>query len=171
MRLSVDDSWRVAATRHDGPWCGYPARDWLPARPAATTESLLDARGLADHRRAVSTLAEMFHTGQLGRMSALGVAGSGKRVVVRELARCARARFADRLAPDRLAVCGPGARTACSRRRRRRRRPRGAFLDAALGGQPHVFLVVGEDEVRSIGGVAIGRVRRTRSCRRSARER
>ena len=112
----------------------------------------------------VPILAEMFHAaGARPRVSAIwGAVGSGKRVVAGELARIARVEgfvpVAARLIASRQAELWSGrslfviAGTADEGAWR-------AFLMAALAAaQPHVLLLIGEDESGSIGGVRVGRL-------------
>ena len=115
-------------------------------------------------RPAVAALAEMFHLagGPRPHIAAIwGPRGSGKRVLVAELARVARMRgfvpVASHLVGSRQAalwrgrslfVIGSGREHAWR-----------AVLEAALGtAQPHVVLLVGEDESRSVDGLACGRL-------------
>ena len=119
-------------------------------------------------RRAVSALAEMFHAagGVRPHISAVwGPPGSGRGMVVRELARIARtngfvpvasrlidSRYAGLLRGRSLFVIADGDDAGGAT-------PWSAPLDAALSApQPHVFLMVGEVECRSVDGVALGRV-------------
>ncbi|HMB79874.1 MAG TPA: hypothetical protein VKI43_07395, partial [Vicinamibacterales bacterium] len=112
---------------------------------------------------ALPVLAEMFHShdGARPRVAALwGPRGAGKRVLVGELARIARARgfvpVAARLIGSRQAELWRG-RSLFVIADAADERPWSAFLDAALRtAQPHALLLVGEEECRSIGGVALG---------------
>jgi DNA-binding NtrC family response regulator/tetratricopeptide (TPR) repeat protein len=133
----------------------------------APADSLpLSDRGLRFvERRAVAALAEMFQGthGTRPHVSALwGAPGSGKHVVVRLLARFARihgfvpvasqligSRYAELWRGRSLFVIAEGTSHA----------PWSAFLDAALRtSQPHGYLIVGENECRSVHGIALGRL-------------
>ena len=113
----------------------------------------------------VAALAEMFHASVGGRphvASLWGPRGAGKQVIAGELARIARLQgfvpVAARLLGSRQAELWRGrslfviAETAdetawC------------AFLSAAMTEpQPHVLLLVGEDECRSVSGIAVRRM-------------
>jgi DNA-binding NtrC family response regulator len=137
---------------------GYPAQE----------EGEPGELGIADcglrmvEQPAVTALAEMFHTAGGARPHVTGLwgpPGAGKRVLVGELARIARTKgfvpVAARLIDSRQAglwrgrslfVIADGAAEGVW----------SAFLNAALrDAQPHVLLLVGEDECRSIGGVVV----------------
>jgi DNA-binding NtrC family response regulator len=146
---------------------------WLPEAGAGYPEERHDAadtmpvsdRGLQIlEQPAVPILAEMFHAaGARPRVSALwGAAGSGKRIVTGELARIARVNgFVPVAAPliasrqaslwngrTLFVIADAGDQGAWQ-----------AFLNAALTeAQPHVLLLVGEDECLSTGGVGVGRL-------------
>ena len=139
---------------------GYPEE---PDDGAADTPLRVRGLGLIE-RRAVSVLAEMFHDGSCRpSVAALcGPPGSGKRIVVREIARIARmcgfVPVASRLVASRyselwrgrsLLILGDEADS--------HRWP--AFLDVAVrNAQPHVLLMIGNDECRSIDSVRLERV-------------
>ena len=111
---------------------------------------------------AVRALAEMFHAGGAGRLqvSALyGPPGAGKGVIAGELARIARINgyvpVAARLIGGRRADLWRG-RSLFVIADAAGKDTWTAFLTAAVAGpQPHVLLLVGEDECRSIGGVVV----------------
>jgi len=139
---------------------GYPEE---PDDGAADTPLRVRGLGIIE-RRAVSVLAEMFHDGSCRPLVAAlcGPPGSGKRIVVREIARIARMRgfvpVASRLVASRyselwrgrsLLILGDEADS--------HRWP--AFLDVAVrDAQPHVLLMIGNDECRSIDSVRLERV-------------
>ncbi len=116
-------------------------------------------------RPAVLALAEMFDAahGSRPRVSALfGPAGSGKSAIAGELARIARLKgfvpVAARLILSRQAELWQG-RSLFVIADEADERTWTAFLNAAMtDSQPHVLLRVGEDELRSVGGVSVGRV-------------
>ncbi len=144
------------------PESGYPC----DASDQSATDMPLRLRGLAlIERPAVRTLAEMFEpaSGPRPHVSALwGPRGSGKSLVVCELARMARIRgfvpVASRLMLGRFAELwrdrsvfviddgGDGAAWT-------------ALLHAALrASQPHALLMVGSEEHRSVDGVGLERI-------------
>jgi len=143
------------------PGMGYPRE---PDDGAAEMPLRLRGLGLIE-RRAVSALSEMFHDagGCRSSVAALcGPPGSGKRIVVRELARIARMRgfvpVASRLVASRYAELWRGrSLLVLGDEADRHRWP--AFLDVAVrDAQPHVLLMVGNDECRSIDSVRLERV-------------
>jgi DNA-binding NtrC family response regulator len=129
-------------------------------------ETPLRLRGLgAIERRAVSVLSEMFAGigGCRPHVAALsGLPGSGKRVVVRELARIARMHgfvpVASRLVASRYAeMCRGRSLFVIGDEGDNNRWP--AFVDVAVrDAQPHVLLMVGNGECRSIDSVRLDRV-------------
>jgi DNA-binding NtrC family response regulator/tetratricopeptide (TPR) repeat protein len=141
---------------------GYPCE----ADGDALADAPLDARAvLVIGRRAAAPLAEMFHTasGPRPHIAALwGPPGSGKTVLVRQLAQVARVNgfvpVAARLAGGRYATLwhgrslliiddGPDG-TAWT-----------AMLDRATRTPyPHVLLIAGVDEQRTVDGVAMDRI-------------
>jgi DNA-binding NtrC family response regulator len=140
---------------------GYPQE-----ADADAAETPLRARGLAIiDRQGVSALSEMFHGigGTRPHLAALwGPPGSGKRTAVRELARVARVHgfvpVASRLVASRYAELWRG-RTLFVIGDGEGGNRWSAFLDVALRDpQPHVLLMVGNEEWRSIDGVRLGRV-------------
>ncbi len=114
-------------------------------------------------RLAVPALAEMFHTagGARPHVAALwGPPGAGKRLLVGELARIARTKgfvpVAARLIDSRQAGLWRG-RSLFVIADAAEERVWSALLNVALrDAQPHVLLLVGEDECRSISGVVVG---------------
>jgi len=132
----------------------------------APADMPLDARAIAlIDRRAVASFAEMFlpTSGSRPHIAALwGPPGCGKTTVVRHLARTARINgfipVAARFAGGRYAELwqgrslfviddGPGGGAWT------------ALLDAATRSpQPHVLLIVGNDEQRTVDGVALDRI-------------
>jgi tetratricopeptide (TPR) repeat protein len=132
----------------------------------AAADMPLRLRGLGIiERRAVSVLSEMFHGFGGCRPSAAalsGPPGSGKRLVVRELARTARLHgfvpVTSRLVTSRCAALWRGRSVfVIGDEADRDRWP--AFLDAAVrDALPHVLLVVGSGEHRSIDTVRLERV-------------
>jgi DNA-binding NtrC family response regulator/tetratricopeptide (TPR) repeat protein len=113
-------------------------------------------------RPEIAALAEMFHTagGPRPHASAVfGPEGAGKREVVHELARIARARgfvpVASRLIGSRQADLWRG-RSLFVIADAADERTWASFLDAALrDAVPHVLLLVGEDECRAVDGVPL----------------
>jgi DNA-binding NtrC family response regulator/tetratricopeptide (TPR) repeat protein len=150
---------------------GYPreraAGDGNPERAALQDVPICD-RGLATvDRLAVSALAEMLEARSARpHVSAIwGPPGVGKRTVVRGLARIARARgfvpIDARLVMSRYAELWRGRSLfiIANDTGAGGARPWSALLDATLRGpQPHVLLLVGQEEWRAIDGVAIGRL-------------
>ena len=137
---------------------GYPSEE----KPELGEWRIADCGLRIVERPALSALAEMFHMAGGARPHVAGLwgpHGAGKRVLVGELARIARSSgfvpVAARLIDSRQAglwrgrslfVIAEGAE-ACVW---------SAFLSAALrDAQPHVLLLVGEDECRSISGVFV----------------
>jgi DNA-binding NtrC family response regulator/tetratricopeptide (TPR) repeat protein len=142
---------------------GYPGEADAEADVAETP---LQARGLdIIERRGISALSEMFHgvDGTRPHVAALwGPPGSGKRMAVREIARIARMHgfvpVASRLVASRYAELWRGRSLFVIGDEEDSARW-SAFLDVALrDAQPHVMLMVGNDECRSIDGVRLGRV-------------
>ena len=149
--------WRIAD-------CGLRIAE--PGLRIAEQTLRMGERGLwIGERSAVAALAEMLHAtaGARPHIAALwGPAGAGKRTVAGELARVARVRgfipVAARLidAPQAelwrgrsLFVIADGSDEQTWR----------AFLAVALrDAQPHALLLIGEEEPRAAGGIAIGRV-------------
>jgi transcriptional regulator with GAF, ATPase, and Fis domain len=138
---------------------GYPCPPW----PIPETMPL-EARGLeVIERRELAALAEMFDAvGSRPHVASVwGPRGSGRRRAVAEVARAARlrgfvpvaahlvgSRYADLWRGRSLLVIGTAGDGCWS-----------AFLDTALAdAQPHVLLIVGEVECRSVDGVRLGRV-------------
>ena len=133
---------------------------------AAPADIPLDARAIASiDRPAVASLAEMFHasSGSRPHIAALwGPLGSGKTTVVRQLARIARingfvpvaarfasSRYADLWQGRSLFVIddGPSGKAWT------------ALLETATKSpQPHVLLIAGTDEQRTVDGVALDRI-------------
>ncbi|MGH9144993.1 MAG: hypothetical protein ACRD2I_27970, partial [Vicinamibacterales bacterium] len=139
---------------------GYPSEQQEPDHALTISD-----RGLQIvEQAAVPALAEMFEIGGARpRVAALwGVAGIGKRVIIGELARMARSSgfvpLSARLVASRQAALWSGRNlfvigdVADGRRWQR-------LLNAVLGqAQPHVLLLVGEEEFRSVPGVGVGRL-------------
>ncbi|MCU1384518.1 MAG: hypothetical protein JWL71_3215, partial [Acidobacteria bacterium] len=117
------------------------------------------------HQPAIAALAEMFDAGRDARprvASLIGPAGVGKRTIVAELARIARMNgfipVAARLVTSRQAELWRG-RTLFVIVDASDEGSWAAMLNAALAAaQPHVLLIVGEQERRSIGGVVVRRM-------------
>ena len=114
---------------------------------------------------AVPALADMFQAAGGGRphvSSLWGPAGAGKQVIVGELARIARTKgfvpIAARLIGSRQAALW-GGRSLFVIAESGDEGAWSAFLNATLKDpQPHVLLLVGEDECRSVGGVVVRRL-------------
>ncbi len=146
---------------------------WLPDAGTGYPEEALDPelllpiadRGLQIvERPVVGVLAEMFQAVDARSSVSIlwGAAGTGKRLIVGELARIARvngfvpvaaalisSRLSELWSGRSLFVIADGAAEGVWR----------AFLNASLkDAQRHVLLLVGEREHRSIGGVGAGRV-------------
>ena len=138
---------------------GYPFE-----ADADVAETPLHARGLGViERPGIAALSEMFHGVGAARphVAALwGPPGSGKRTALREVARIARLHgfvpVASRLVSSRYADLWRGRSLfVIGDEEDNNRWP--AFLDVALrDAQPHVMLMVGNEECRSIDGVRLG---------------
>ena len=159
------DAVRIGADG-SGVWIPDAGTGYPEAAESQPDEMPLADRGLQIiERPAMPALAEMFHMpgGARPHVSALwGPPGAGMRVLVGELARIARTTgfvpVAARLIGSRQAelwrgrslfVIADGADEGAW----------SAFLSAALrAAQPHVLLLVGEDESRSLAGVVVSRL-------------
>ena len=158
---------------NSGRWSSDGREVWLPdagtgyPEEASDPEMLLPIadRGLQIvERPVVGVLAEMFQAVDARSSVSIlwGAAGTGKRLIVGELARIARvngfvpvaaalisSRLSELWSGRSLFVIADGAAEGVWR----------AFLNASLkDAQRHVLLLVGEREHRSIGGVGAGRV-------------
>ena len=140
---------------------GYPEE-----ADADAADTPLRVRGVGIiERQGVAALSEMFHEvdGSRPHVAALwGPPGSGKRRAVQEIARIARVHgfvpVASRLVASRFAEVWRGRSLFVIGNEEDRHRW-SAFLDVALrDAQPHVLLMVGHEECRSIDGVRLGRV-------------
>ncbi len=139
---------------------GYPREKLRPRVPLRIEDCGLRMV----ERPAVAALAEMFQAaGSRPYVSTLyGPSGSGKSEIAGELARMARTRgfvpVAARLILSRQSELWRG-RSLFVIADEADERTWTTFLNAALrDSQPHVLLLVGEEECRSIGGVCAGRL-------------